>query len=185
MNLSKEIGSRGAATREDAEPRRGGLSNTPGACPLLTDTDADALRLWLGHGAANATKQSILARSCGWETPKGAPDTRRVQLACTELRAQGTIVASSCSPPYGSYVAVTSEEKGAYKAQIFSRISALIRTAGQVDRAWEAEIADELFHPCRNCTALIGREREYCDTDCRTEYHTRARIAGYASMGGA
>ena len=176
---SRCLDSGGEATRKDALPTPSGRGNSsaPGA-------DADRLLFWLGKGRINATKQSILARSCNWLTPQGAPDTRRVQKAAEVLRAKGTIVASSCTAPHGSYIAVTSEEIGAYKAQLFARVRAIVATARQIDKGWESELAGELFHPCRTCGSIIGRDLNYCDLKCRNAWHSRARVSGYASMGG-
>lgn len=144
--------------------------------------DPDHLRFYLGTGKAKATKQAVLARACGWLTGSGKPNTRRVRHALKSLRAEGIIVVSDEN---GTYIAESQDEIAAYKESIFAHIKGLMETVRAIDTAWEAEIADELFTACRNCGAVIPRDRHYCDADCRQDYHTRAREVGYSMLEGA
>ena len=145
-------------------------------------TDTEKLLFYLGKGKGNATPQKVLAQACGWLTAAGKPNTRKVRHVCRSLRKEGVLAVSN---KYGCYIAASDKEVADYKAARFAHIKGELEAVRDIDKGWEREIADELFRACRNCSSIIPRELTYCDADCRHEFHTRARFAGYASMGAA
>lgn len=152
---------------------------------MATRTDTDRLRFYLGEGKDNATPQRVLAQACGFFTAKGKPNDRHVRRVIKRLRAEGVPVVSDDA---GSYIATDESEVARYKAMRFAHVRAAVEACSAVSKGWESEIANELFVTCRNCGAIISREYTYCPEPkgkCRTEFHSRAREAGYAMMGGA
>ncbi len=172
----------------------------------------DATRLLAlldGHkGKAAAIKQAAAADSCGWRTPSGQPDTRRVQVALRYLRVdRGVLIASTCGHPYGMFVPVTDEEKAEFKNQIRSRARENYLVLEAADAAEARQLQRELGFaaavpqpsPPESAPAVYVRERRddivygrdgkpkrcWCravlrgdQTTACSDYHEQVRLAG-------